>query len=168
MEGQPPGTVLKNTNLVTINALQGSEGTSRHFVTAFYGLLDPASGLLLYASAGHPPAIIGRHSGDTTMLECLSPVIGVFEDAQYEDRAEHLGPHDLLLLYTDGLTEARADLDFFGEERLLDLLASHAQYDARDLPMMLYTEIGRHCCGNLRDDLAILAVQLAEPVSTEA
>jgi serine phosphatase RsbU (regulator of sigma subunit) len=168
VEGQPPSAVLSKTNLVTLQALQGSEGTSRHFVTAFYGVLDPASGLLRYSSAGHPPAIIRRQSGGTTVLECASPVIGVFEDAHYDDGTEHLHPGDLLLLYTDGLTEARVDdSHFFGEERLLDLLASDIQPGARDLPMALYAEIVQQCAATLRDDLAILAVQLAEPASIE-
>lgn len=168
VEGQSPDKVLKNTNLVAIHTLQGSEVPSRRFVTAFYGVLDPASGLLRYSSAGHPPAIIRRRSGQATMLERPSPVIGVFEDAQYEEGVEHLDPGDLLLLYTDGLTEARADSHFFGEQRLLDLLASDAQCEAVDLPTTLYAEIMHHCGGKLRDDLAIVAVQLAEPASTES
>lgn len=54
---------------------------------------------------------------------------------------------------------------FFGEERLLDLLAADKQSGALDLPTTLHAEILRHCAGTLRDDLAILAVQLAEPLS---
>lgn len=112
VEGQSPGAVLKKTNLVPIHALQGSEATSRHFVTAFYGVLDPANGQLLFSSAGHPPAIIRRQSGEAIVLDCPSPVIGVFEEAHYEDGAENLNRGDLLLLYTDGLTEARVGLPF--------------------------------------------------------
>ncbi len=168
MEGQSPGAVLKKTNLVAIQALQGSDGTSRSFVTAFYGVLDPTSGLLRYSNAGHPPAIIRRCSGQASTLECPSPVVGVFDDAAYEDRVKYLSPGDLLLLYTDGLTEARVDSDFFGEERLLALVTSSVSCQAADLPGALYSEIVQHCAGKLRDDLAILAVQLAEPAPIES
>jgi phosphoserine phosphatase RsbU/P len=163
LEQHSPGAVLKKSNGVVLHALQGSDATRRHFVTAFYGVLDPARGTLRYASEGHPPAIIQRGAGGCTLLEAHDPVVGMFDDARFEDGQETLGPGDLLLLYTDGLTEARIDSRFLGEQGLLTLLAENAGSEITDLPLALYDEVIRFSAGNLHDDLAILAVRLAGP-----
>jgi serine phosphatase RsbU (regulator of sigma subunit) len=161
LEERSPGAVLEKTNLVVIRTLHDSDATSRHFVTAFYGVLDPETGTLRYSSAGHPPAVIRRASGESALLDSPSPVVGVFEDARFQDKTEQLGPEDLLVLYTDGLTDARIENRFFGEQGLRAVLAERTDCAAPGLPSALHDEVVRYCGGTLRDDLAILAIQLS-------
>jgi sigma-B regulation protein RsbU (phosphoserine phosphatase) len=80
---------------------------------------SPASTSVRYASAGHPPAILARADGSCTTLHPTGGVLGVHEQFDYEDQPVQIDPGDLLLLYTDGVTEAENDRgDMFGEERL--------------------------------------------------
>ncbi len=83
-----------------------SSGLGDHFVTLFYALFDPATGWLAYASAGHEAVIIKRGAGGTDWLNATGPILGIADHA-YEQKAVHLAVGDSLLLYTDGLTEAR-------------------------------------------------------------
>ena len=92
------------------------------FVTVFYGILDPATGRLVYSNAGHCPALLfcSRDDHEPHGLIRTGMPLGVFADATWELEAVQLGPGDLLVLYTDGITEAHHELpDLFGEERLL-------------------------------------------------
>jgi serine phosphatase RsbU (regulator of sigma subunit)/class 3 adenylate cyclase len=90
------------------------------FITAFYAVLDPGTGVLAYANAGHNPPYLRRAgSGELLSLARTGMPVGVLEDASWERGSAQLGPGDLLLIYTDGLTEARnAAGDYFGETGL--------------------------------------------------
>ena len=92
------------------------------FVTVFYGILEPATGKLLYCNAGHCPAYLFRAGGHLHVEE-LSPTgaaLGLLEGMSWTRESVRLDPGDLLVLYTDGVTEARNGRDeLFGNERLL-------------------------------------------------
>jgi serine phosphatase RsbU (regulator of sigma subunit) len=167
-DGQPPAAALRSANLAAMAATLGREEGTVQFVTAFCGILDTASGRLRYSSAGHPPGIIRRFSGETVLLKSDSPVLGVFGEADYQDSEERLNPGDLLLLYTDGLTEARSGSNFFGEEHLLELLASLRDVGASAIPESLYQHVLEYSGGRLSDDLVILAIQLSQPCAGDA
>ncbi|NIV32334.1 MAG: SpoIIE family protein phosphatase, partial [Anaerolineae bacterium] len=95
------------------------------FVTAFYGILDPATGELLYCNAGHnPPVLLRAQDRDASQsLVKTGMALGAVEDASWERRQIRLEPHDALILYTDGLTDAQnSDEAFFGSERLHQFL----------------------------------------------
>ena len=92
------------------------------FITLFYGVLDPASGMLVYCNAGHNPPFLLHAQGDTEVhpLTRTGIPLGIVEETTWEQRALHLSPGDVLLLYTDGVTEAQNSQKlFFEEERLL-------------------------------------------------
>ena len=78
------------------------------FVTAFYGIYDPARRTLSYSSAGHnPPRLIRCRDGTVHSLEEVGgPPLGLFEDLEYEETTFELKPGDILAFYTDGITEA--------------------------------------------------------------
>ena len=79
------------------------------FATLFVGIVDLAAGELTYCSAGHPPAVILRAAtGELMWLGVQSGVVGAFHDMRYRDGSVDLSAGDILLLYTDGTTEARA------------------------------------------------------------
>jgi sigma-B regulation protein RsbU (phosphoserine phosphatase) len=92
------------------------------FVTVFYGILDPATGMLVYSNAGHCPALQFRTQDDDEVQGLIRTgmPLGLFADATWGLEAVELGPGGLLVLYTDGISEAHHELpDLFGEERLL-------------------------------------------------
>jgi serine phosphatase RsbU (regulator of sigma subunit) len=159
-DNQSPAAALQKANQVTIQSTLARADESVSFVTAFYGVLDTVSGRLRYSSAGHPPGIVRRASGDIHLLEGGSPVLGVFPDARYAELEDELAPGDLLLLYTDGLTDVRWGSQIFGEERLLALVASLGDVEASELPESLFERVMEPAGGRLSDDVAVLAVSL--------
>ncbi len=161
LAGQAPGQALAEANLVMLQTATGGEAGDRaggRFLTAFYAILDLNDGTMRYSAAGHPPGIIRRKTGEVELLEVTAPIVGVFPAATYGDAVNRLDYGDTLFLYTDGLTECRAGKEFFGEERLRDLLATLSTVPASQLPTRLYEEVKRFSQGDLADDLAILAL----------
>src|SRR5271157_3634827 len=87
------------------------------FVTFFFCVLDLVSGEVKFANAGHNPPILVRASGEMQMLEGGGPVLGILPLFVYTEDCEHLDPGDMLVLYSDGVTEANnADYEEYGEE----------------------------------------------------
>jgi serine phosphatase RsbU (regulator of sigma subunit)/DNA-binding NarL/FixJ family response regulator len=109
------------------------------FVAVFYGVLDPATGTLTYCNAGHNPPYLfrgpnppGAQSGDTVQaLRGTGMVLGVIEEATWKQAVVQLAPGDVLLLYTDGITEAQNQQEaFFGEQRLLEVIQANVDTQA--------------------------------------
>jgi sigma-B regulation protein RsbU (phosphoserine phosphatase) len=105
-----------------------------HFVTAFYGVLDSRNRVLTFTNGGHNPPLLMRADGDILRLREGGPLMGVLLNATYQERPIWLMPGDLVLLYTDGVTEVhRSDGEEFGEQRLIDLVQAHRSDSAYDL-----------------------------------
>ena len=104
---------------------------SGRFVTFFYGLLDPMTGKLQYANAGHNHPLLARADGSIMSLIGHGMVMGIVDTLQYETVETQLLPGDILVLFSDGVTEARAsdEEEQFGDQRLAGFLAAK-----RDLP----------------------------------
>jgi phosphoserine phosphatase RsbU/P len=99
---------------------------SNRFITFFFCVLDAATGQVAFANAGHNPPIVVRSSGDALMLEGGGPVLGILPIAPYSQMFTHLDRGDMLVLYSDGVTEAtNLNYDEFGEQRLIDTLTAH-------------------------------------------
>ncbi len=94
------------------------------FATTFFGMLDPVSGTLLYINGGHPPVFIIAPDGTIkNQLEPTGPAVGMFPGAEFEIMDAHLEPGDILLGYTDGVTDARNPAGkLFHEAGLLSLI----------------------------------------------
>jgi sigma-B regulation protein RsbU (phosphoserine phosphatase) len=117
----PPGALLTHLN-EQFAGVYSREGT---FVTAFYAVLDPKSRTLTYARAGHNPPRIVRNGGVYSLEEIGSLPLGVAPDQEYEECTISLDSGDLLVMYTDGITEAMAatsDEQTFGTARFDQLL----------------------------------------------
>ena len=147
--------VLRRTNRLLIE--KGLPG----FVTIFLAILDVESGVVRYSSAGHPEALLRRTAGDLELLPSRSVPLGVFAESVWKPREAQLGTGDLLILYTDGITEARRDDDFFGEERLA-AVTKRSGVPVEELPQLVLDEVMGFSGGVLKDDVAILAVSLAD------
>jgi len=147
----PAGVMRRTNDLMAWGSDPGS------FVTAFFALLDRRDGALVYCSAGHPPAIIRRGSS-TALLECFSPALGAFPDLEYREARETLALGEVLVLYTDGVTEARSDEDFYGEDRLLALVTQIDRVPVTELPRAIYEYVAAFAGGTFSDDIALLAL----------
>jgi serine phosphatase RsbU (regulator of sigma subunit) len=164
-EHTSPGRVLARLN----SALFDEENMTG-FVTLFYGVLDENSGVLEYASAGHETPILQRADGSFEMLEPTGLVLGAAPDQDYETDQATLHPGDGLLLFTDGLTEARA----LGTGELLELpgvqkiLTDHPCEAGRTaVPDVIWNAVTEYTGGVMRDDAAILWVECCDPAEPE-
>jgi phosphoserine phosphatase RsbU/P len=93
------------------------------FITFFFCVVNAATGDTVFANAGHNPPIVVRASGETELLENGGPPLGILSMAPYAEQRVNLGPGDLLVLYSDGVTEANnANYDEFGEEQFIEVL----------------------------------------------
>jgi serine phosphatase RsbU (regulator of sigma subunit) len=132
------------------------------FVTLFLAHLDPASGRLTYANAGHDPPILLRAGTDAyEQLGATGLIAGIMDDAPLDEATIDLRPGDLLFAYTDGLREAQAPGgEEFGEERLIASLRVHRDLPAEELATVLDQEVLRFSGGaEQQDDMTQLLVQ---------
>lgn len=114
------------------------------FVTAFYGILDPATGSLVYCNAGHnPPYLVGAQEGDQARkLGTTGIPLGIFEDADWGQGALQLAAGDTLVMYTDGVVEAQdAGQVLYGEERLLACVEANLGRSARDIQAAVLDDV---------------------------
>jgi len=101
------------------------------YATLFLGIYDGRSHRLTYSNGGHlPPILIGR-DGAVRRLEAGGTVIGLFDNMTYDEGAVEMHPGEILLAYSDGVTEPENDFGEFGEERLIDLVRTN-----RRLPLV--------------------------------
>jgi len=137
------------------------------FVVVFVAIFDARTLQLSYASAGHAGAFL-RRDGTVRALDVTGPIIGLDPEFTYETRTIDLAPHDLLVLATDGLTEARDRngnvLDETGAMRLLEKSSSDPQTCADEL----VSEVRRRSGGRITDDLALLVVEVQESIAEPA
>jgi len=112
--------------MTRLNKATCAKCPSNRFITFFFSVLDPSTGEVKYANAGHNPPIVVRASGEASMLEGGGPVLGILPIAPYSQMCTHLDRGDMLVLYSDGVTEAtNTNYDEFGEERLIETLKAH-------------------------------------------
>ncbi len=157
----PPASLLAHLN----SHLTRSYTRSGTFVTAFYAVLDPASRTLTYSAAGHNPPRLVRN--EVTALSAASSLpLGISEDQTYSEATIHLHRGDLLVLYTDGITEAMAPTspsqspELFGPGRLDEvLLSSRARSPAACIDRVC-AEIAAFTSGSpASDDRTLIAVR---------
>lgn len=153
--GLPPGEVMRRANERLI-----ADQRSRMFATALVSYLDLDGGGVEFACAGHNPALIYRAAaGQFEALGAPGVALGVFEGAAYEQGASHLNAGDILVLYTDGITEAiDGDENEFGEARLRALIAAHAALPARALADRVVEAVADFSAGTDVFDDATLVV----------
>lgn len=138
-------------------------GQHEEFVTALLAEIDPDTGRLSILSCGHPPPIL-ISGGDVTVLEVPAPAppLGLLTlgDSSGAARTAAFKPNDRLLLYTDGVTEARdGDRVFYPLDDRLALLGGQADGDSAGLLELLREDLLRHAGAPLEDDAALLLVR---------
>ena len=106
------------------------------YATLFLGIYDEATRRLTYANGGHLPPILISENGSSQLLDCGGTVVGLFDNLTFPEATVQLRPGDVLVAYSDGVTEPESDYGEFGEERLIQLVREN-----RHLPLERITEI---------------------------
>ncbi len=150
-QSRRPHQVLGQTNALLV------EKNLPGFVSLFLAILDSETGALSYSSGGHPETLLRRASGDILALGTGAPPLGVFPEAAWNTSEVVLEANDLLLLYTDGVTETRRAGELFGQQRLERLLR-RKRITVERLPHLILDQMLAFSGGTLRDDVAILAL----------
>jgi PAS domain S-box-containing protein len=128
-------------------------------VTLVLAVADPVAGSLRWCSAGHPPPVIVDALGGQRMLDDPDPPCGAFPDQRFTDHEDRFDEGDLLVLYTDGIIEARRQGREFGEEGLRNALREAVGEDPAQLARSVYGAARAWCGGRLTDDVAIAVVR---------
>ena len=138
------------------------------FITFFLAVIDPATGAMTYVNAGHLPPLLRRHTGEVERLLIGGMALGMFEEAEYESEQISLGVDDLLVMYSDGVTEAEdARGEPFKEPGLRRVLVSAANLSIQDVGASIVRAVEQYA-GDVKfaDDLTVLAVRRLPPVPT--
>ncbi len=152
--GAMPSAVLSELNAALVAA-----GDPADIVTLWLGLLDIDTGRLVWANGGHPPAmLLQADTSEILRLSTTGALLGAVRAAEYAESEVVVTPQGTLLLYTDGVTEARNRGRFFGEGRVRRALRQGGSATA--VTQRMLTLVQRFSHGELRDDAAILAVVL--------
>jgi sigma-B regulation protein RsbU (phosphoserine phosphatase) len=151
-----PAVALERTNRILVD-----ERRTALFITAQVIALDVGSGRFRLANAGHEPPLISRAAGGLEEVDARGVLVGAFSTLALEERAGDLAPGDLLLLYTDGVTDARAPTgERFGDERLRAIVAAAKATSAQDLVDEIARASAAFGAGEpAADDITLLAVR---------
>ena len=144
-----------------VNQLLHESTERERFVTAFYGVLDWRNGVLIFSNAGHNPPLLLRADGTSEELSDGGVALGVLEDTQYEERPVALAHGDVVVLYTDGVSEAENEhAEQFGPQRIETIVRAHPEHNARELTQDIVAAVldwaGER---GLNDDLTLLLMR---------
>ena len=158
-EGRTPARMV-----ATLNEFLLGFSRVETFATLFVGIVDLTTSSLTYCSAGHPPAIlVSAQSGEAELLDVQSGVVGAFHDMEYKNGTVRLHEGDILLLYTDGTTEARSpEGAFFGETGLRDMIMNEVPQGFDGLLNRFLSTLDRYTGRRLDDDVAMVALRFDE------
>jgi sigma-B regulation protein RsbU (phosphoserine phosphatase) len=158
-----PARILQKTILSINNYISITHEEAGMFATIFYGILDPDKGLLTYINGGHEPPIIIGAQGIKSSLDPTGPAVGLYPDLEFKTRTVKLEPEDLLLVYTDGVVDARNKADeAFGKKRLQNLLGDNS-LSAAELIEKIKIQLNDHIQSeNQFDDITIMALRRME------
>ncbi|MEX2467568.1 MAG: SpoIIE family protein phosphatase [Gemmatimonadota bacterium] len=157
-EYDAPAAVLRGMD----DALRDELETTEMFLTVFYGVIDPKTGTLVYANAGHPHAFVVEADGATERLEATDPPVGFAgPDAYHETRRSWRSGEDLLLLFTDGLSDALTTTTRGNGERVVLETAVQSRFSTtKDIIGALFELTGQVEGTSLGDDRTALAVRV--------
>jgi len=147
--------------MTRLNKATCAKCPSNRFITFFFSVLNAATGELAYANAGHNPPILVRANGDAEMLEGGGPVLGILSIAPYSEMHAQLDHGDMLVLYSDGVTEANnAAYDEFDEERFIEVLKAHRTLPATEIVQAVIQAVTEFAAGAPQaDDITLLVAK---------
>lgn len=150
-----------------LNLLLKSSSTPNKFITFFYGLLDLKTGALRFTNAGHNPPMLVRPGQEVIDLSTEGLIMGAFSDAVYHESTVQLRPNDIMVLYTDGITEAvDPDRRQFGESRLLRLVEENRDRSAAEIKQSIIDNVIAYASGQPTfDDITLIVVKVNPAVA---
>jgi sigma-B regulation protein RsbU (phosphoserine phosphatase) len=156
LDGRDPADVLTRLN----GALTQRGGSL--FVSLFYAVFDPDRGVLRFSNAGHvPPVLLGAGAAEPATIESAGLLLGILPEARYESRETPIGPGDLLVLFTDGLTEARRpDGELFEEARLAAVIAAGRDRSPAEIADAVMDAVTAWAETGPRDDRALAVIRV--------
>lgn len=164
-EGMSPRRVVSNLNEMLFERVRRGS-----FVTLFYGVLDISTGELTYVNGGHNPPLVCSSEGEILHLQPTGPVAGVIREARYTEETIRIRPGDMLVVYSDGVTEyENAAGEQFGDERLRDAVRAGAARSAEELCLAVFASM-RRFGGRMpfNDDVTLVALRSIAPSSGPA
>ena len=150
-----------NATIARTNAILCRNNASSLFATVFFGVLDVRDGTLEYCNCGHTAPVLMRADGSSHRLAATSMPLALFEDMTSKSETTKLETDDLLLLFTDGITEAiNPAKEEYGDERLLRALGQSKHVALEDLISELVESVDRFACEEPQaDDITCVAVR---------
>jgi len=148
--------------LMSVHRLLLEMSQADMFVTVFYGVIDPAQNNLRYARAGHDrPLLLSPTTGEWRFLTGEGTALGFVKEVSLEEVVVDLHPGDLLIFYTDGITDANSPTgEFFGSERLRETVCAAGGLGADDMCDHIFEHVDQFQTGAVQhDDMALLVVK---------
>lgn len=153
-EHPEPSDFLSRANDVVVDEIAAGK-----FITMAYLVVDGARGEIACASAGHPAPRLVLPDGTVSALEANGLILGIDADQEYDDARASLPVGASIVLYTDGVVEARRERELYGTERLDALLAEHCTLPPRALAERVADDARAWAGGELGDDLAVVVIR---------
>ena len=134
------------------------------FATFFFGLLDRENNIFHYCNAGHNNPVIVHEGGGSGLLDRGGLILGALEDSEYTDAEISLEVGDTILIYSDGISEARnSDEEEFGEERLPSIISEGSGLPASGLTDKLISDVNDFAAGVAQmDDMTVVVIKRIE------
>jgi serine phosphatase RsbU (regulator of sigma subunit) len=145
--------------LAAANDVVVGEISPAKFITMLYLTVDPRSGELACASAGHPAPRVVTAAGQVSALPVAGMALGIESDQKYEEVRAQLEPGAAIVLYTDGLLETRRGAEQYGEDRLEATVAANAARASVEIARALVEDCRAFAQGDLGDDCAVVVIK---------
>jgi sigma-B regulation protein RsbU (phosphoserine phosphatase) len=160
-EGLEPAALMERLNRQIVKHAPRSR-----FITLFFAVFDPATGELRWVNAGHLPPLLRRRDGTLEHLSNGGMALGLTEGADYAVSASNLDAGDLLVLFSDGITEAESPGGVpFDEEGLHRVIAARPDATAPDLAAAVMAAVSAHAQDHrFADDLTVVLLRRLPPL----
>jgi len=147
--------------LCSVNHLFYKNTENNHYATTFFAVYDDQSRILRYVNCGHNPPLLLRGNGDVERLEATATVLGLFEDWSCTVADRQLETGDVLVIYTDGISEAAAgeEAEEFGDKRLIAAVKAHPAKPADEMLEAIIAEVQGFGQGNQADDMTLIVAR---------
>jgi sigma-B regulation protein RsbU (phosphoserine phosphatase) len=144
-----------------LKSLREELETTEMFISMFYGVIDPGKGRLSYANTGHPHAFVISQEGTVTRLSAVNPPLGMLDEVPSTASLSWVQGRDLLILFTDGISDARNGVDErLGEERVLELIRENRDNNTKVILDRVFKMVEVHTRSvPSRDDLTLVVLR---------
>ena len=139
-----------------VNKLLRASTAANMFITCFYGVIDPVASRIMYINAGHHPPMLLSKDGTRQLLGASGTALGILNNVKYSEQIIDFYPGDILVMYTDGVTEAvNAKEEEYGLDRLARLVEENAHLRAYQICDKVVEDVTAYSAEGLKDDLTI-------------